>query len=184
MGKIYELLAARGAMKRLATARALLEEQTPLKMDCGKLCDGACCKDDETSENGMLLYPYEDRFYRKPIAGFAYRLCDDDTLFKGGKRLVCEGDCPREARPLRCRIFPLRIKIVEQPDHSLKAKAELEPAAWAVCPLCEQGMSALSQDFIAKTEQAGDEMLKQLDLAQALFREQDIIDQARQAFGL
>ena len=29
-------------------ARELLESLTPLKTDCGRLCEGACCKGDET----------------------------------------------------------------------------------------------------------------------------------------
>ena len=42
-------------------ARALLENATPLKGDCGRLCRAACCAGDE--ETGMLLFPGEETLY-------------------------------------------------------------------------------------------------------------------------
>lgn len=184
MGKLYGLLAARGAVKRLVKARELLENETPLKSDCGRICGAKCCQSDDTGENGMLLYPFEDRLYRKGIEGFTFELRDDDTLYKGGKRLICNGECPREFRPLKCRLFPLRISVKEAEDNSLKAEAALDPSAFAVCPLCEQGMQALSESFISAAEQAGGEMLKSLDITEALFREQEIINDTKSIFGL
>ncbi len=183
MGKLYRYLAARGAKKRLTEARRLLEDVTPLKRDCGRLCGGACCQSDESGQNGMLLYPFEESFYRKPIEGFDFRLVDDDTLTKGGKRLICEGSCPREHRPLKCRLFPLRLRVVTDDDGATAhCEAELEPAAWAVCPLCEQGVQALSQAFVAAAKQAGDELIRQTDLLEALYHEQEIIDETRKIF--
>ena len=111
MPVIMKLLGKPGALRALEEARAALGELTPLKRDCGRLCGAACCQPDETGLNGMLLFPFEESRYRRPIEGFSFRLVDDDTLFKGGKRLVCEGTCPREHRPLACRIFPLRLRI-------------------------------------------------------------------------
>ena len=99
------------ALKTLKEAYRIIGELTPLKMNCGKLCDAACCQNDGSGENGMLLFPYEEWFYRKPEDGFAFHLSEDDSLYKGGKRLVCEGSCPRVRRPLACRLFPLRIRL-------------------------------------------------------------------------
>ena len=94
MPVIMKLLSRRGALRALENARAALGDATPLKRDCGRLCGAACCQPDETGLNGMLLFPFEETYYRRPIEGFPFRLVDDDTLFKGGKRLVCEGTCP------------------------------------------------------------------------------------------
>lgn len=99
MPVIMKLLSRRGALRALENARKALGDATPLKRDCGRLCGAACCQPDETGLNGMLLFPFEETYYRRPIEGFPFRLVDDDTLFKGGKRLVCEGTCPRDTGP-------------------------------------------------------------------------------------
>lgn len=92
---------------------------TPLKVDCGQLCGGACCKGD--SKTGMLLFPGEE----SPL-----------TVVEGenGQRLaVCNGTCDRSSRPLSCRIFPFFPTISEN------GKIFVEPDLRAVrlCPLLE-----------------------------------------------
>ena len=42
----------------LNKAYELLERTTPLTSDCGKLCNGLCCKGD--GKTGMLLFPGEE----------------------------------------------------------------------------------------------------------------------------
>ncbi len=72
-------------------AKAIMGDATPLKKDCGLLCDKACCKGD--SETGMLLFPYEKTSL--------------SVTEKDGVRLcVCDGRCNRGDRPLSCMIFP------------------------------------------------------------------------------
>ena len=74
-----------------AEAERIIGDKTPLKKDCGRVCDGACCKGDE--ETGMLLFPFEESSLT--------------VKEKDGVRLaVCKGSCDREERPLSCRIFP------------------------------------------------------------------------------
>lgn len=157
-------------------ARELLRDLTPLKINCGRLCGGACCQDDETGENGMLLFPGEEALYAQPIEAFSFRLADDDTLFPGGKRLICQGRCPREHRPLACRLFPLRVRIQEG-----RAVAEIDPRSWCVCPLPEQGgLRAMSGAFIAAVERAGDILLSDPRQRAALENEQKQLDEMRQ----
>lgn len=80
-------------------AKAIMEDKTPLKKDCGLLCDKACCKGD--SETGMLLFPYENTTL--------------DVTEKEGVRLcVCKGDCNRNERPLSCMIFPFFPYITQE----------------------------------------------------------------------
>lgn len=96
-----------------------MDKLTPLKVDCGQLCSGACCKGDSCT--GMLLFPGED----SPL-----------TIINGehGERLaVCNGTCDRQSRPLSCRIFPFFPTISEN------GKIFVEPdlRAARLCPLIE-----------------------------------------------
>ena len=92
---------------------------TPLKVDCGQLCGGACCKGD--NRTGMLLFP-----------GEVSKL----TVIEGEHRerlAVCNGTCDRQSRPLSCRIFPFFPTISEN------GKIFVEPdlRASRLCPLIE-----------------------------------------------
>ena len=179
MRKLLGILAAPLLLRRVRKARELLENETPLRIDCGRLCEGACCRADESGENGMLLYPFEERLYRKPIDGFAFHLVDDDTLFKGGKRLVCEGTCPREHRPLACRIFPLRIRLqYDEMGAHTHAVAELDPRSRAVCPLpTEGGLQAMRPEFVQAVEAAGNALCGSVYMIEALDNEQKLVDE-------
>ena len=95
----------------------VMGDLTPLKADCGQLCDGACCKGDENT--GMRLFPHEESELRV--------IHTED----GGRLAVCEGTCDRCKRPLACRIFPFFPTIDE------KGKIFVEPDVRAsrLCPL-------------------------------------------------
>ena len=181
MGKLMSALAAPFALRRLRAARALLAQETPLKADCGRLCGCACCQPDETGENGMLLFPFEDRLYRRPIEGFAFTMVDDDRLFKGGKRLICQGSCPREHRPLACRMFPLRMHLtVDDAQATAHVTAELDPRAWAICPLLEAGgLRAMRREFAQAVEAAGNLLCANVYMLEALDNEQRQLDETR-----
>ena len=85
----------------------MLENVTPLTVDCGQLCDGACCAvTDEIT--GMYLFPGEKVMY-DPMPEWG-ELHDIDFTYDGGKSVdlfTCPGKCDRSLRPLSCRIFPL-----------------------------------------------------------------------------
>ena len=166
----------------LSEAREKLSALTPLKSNCGKLCGGACCQPspDDDGENGMLLLPYEETFYAEPIEGMPFHLADDDTLFEGGKRFICEGKCVREHRPLACRIFPLRMRVETQGE-AVSVVPEIDPRAWCVCPLLEMGgMRAMSQDFVNAVKEAGDILVQNPSMLEALLSEQRLLDEMRQ----
>ena len=91
-----------------AKAFRILDSYTPLRVDCGCLCNAACCKGD--GQTGMRLFPHEPTTL--PVI----------ELEDGGRLVVCDGTCNREERPLGCRIFPFfptvdaRKRIFVEPD--------------------------------------------------------------------
>lgn len=186
MGFFLDRILGPKTLKTVVAARELLAEETPLTRDCGGLCGRACCQADETGLNGMLLYPFEHKLYEKPIEGFAYTLHRDDTLYKGGYRLVCEGHCPREHRPLACRMFPLRTRLtLDEGTGETGCVAELDPRAWAVCPLLEAGgLRAMREGFAGAVGKAGKLMYANTYLLEAMLSEQRLLDEMRGLLGV
>ncbi len=140
------------ALSSVRAARALLSTLTPLKTDCGRLCAGACCQGDETT--GMLLFPGEEALYE--TCDFAQIVPADYAL--GGQRallLVCRGRCPREERPLSCRLFPLFLRF----GRDGQPRVRMDARARAVCPLTGYGLSALDPAFISAVREAYDLLL-------------------------
>ena len=134
-------------------ARELLESLTPLKTDCGRLCQGACCQGDEAT--GMLLFPGEEALYED--CTFARVVPTGFSL--GGtpaQLLVCDGRCDRKNRPLACRLFPLFLKFREDQPPVLRMDAR----ARAVCPLTDYGLKALDPEFRQAARRAYDLLLE------------------------
>ena len=134
-------------------ARELLESLTPLKTDCGRLCQGACCRGDEAT--GMLLFPGEEALY----ADCAFARVVPTGFSLGGtpaQLLVCDGRCDRKNRPLACRLFPLFLKFREDQTPVLR----MDTRARAVCPLTDYGMKALDPEFRQAARRAYDLLLE------------------------
>ena len=141
------------AITAVKAARELLKDLTPLKTDCGRLCQGACCQGDEGT--GMLLFPGEDALYA--ACDFARVTPADFTLGDQNAMLfVCNGSCPREDRPLACRLFPLFLAFLK----SGKTKVRMDTRAAHVCPLCDYGVIGLDEEFVAAARQAYDVLLE------------------------
>lgn len=127
----------------LKRARALLENVTPLKTDCGLACNGACCRPMEGEMTGMLLFPGEEAYYE---GREGYRMAETDH----GTLLICSGRCDRADRPLSCRLMPL-IPLIREDG----VKVATDFRAKTVCPLARQGKDALDPDFVAAVRQVG-----------------------------
>ena len=97
----------------------ILGDLTPLNVDCGVLCECACCKG-ETNQ-GMILFPYEES-----------NLNIINTEL-GDRLAVCNGTCDRNERPLACRIFPF-FPTVDEKDRIF---VEKDYRAQLLCPLLE-----------------------------------------------
>lgn len=127
-----------------------LDYITPLKVDCGKLCDNACCVvTDEIT--GMYLFPCEEVMY-SPMPEWG-KIYDTDFECESGKidLITCIGHCDREKRPLSCRIFPL-IPRVEK-DGSFKLV--MDPRGREMCPLCKaMRVDELDEEFVKAVEKA------------------------------
>ncbi len=116
---------------------------TPLKSDCGRLCNAVCCKGDD--DTGMLLFPGEEELYQND---------DCFTVTKtdyGMPLLLCRGMCQRDKRPLSCRIFPLALV---NKDGFMKVIAD--PRSRVMCPLYRQAANnRLDPAFVKAVKEAG-----------------------------
>ncbi len=128
-------------------AYKMLENVTPLDVDCGKACGKACCEGDE--ETGMYLFPYEEKILEN--AEFL-KIIQSDFEYKKGvyaSLALCTPPCDRSLRPLACRIFPLFPYITVQGD----LKIIMDPRANAMCPLARRlEVSDLNRRFVRRVE--------------------------------
>lgn len=131
----------------------LFDESTPLPVDCGQLCDAACCKGDDS---GMFLFPGEAAVYKllKP-EGFRIEMSDltyDDNGIKRRTPIIfCEGNCDRYVRPLSCRIFPLTPIL----NDDGKIEIITDPRAKSVCPLAKTlYMDEYDDSFVKSVKKA------------------------------
>lgn len=126
-------------------------DTTPLTVDCGKLCNKACCGDcstDDDDETGMYLFPGEKAlFLNHPN----YKVVSSDFCYgeKQADIVICKGPCERDSRPLSCRIFPLIPYYRKASGLSIVR----DPRAYSVCPLsAKEAYPYLNPAFIKKAE--------------------------------
>lgn len=151
--------------KEIERARELVKNLTPLKNDCGQFCGAACCQPDEDGQGGVTLFPGEEALYEGA----------DWAKIDGGV-LTCGGRCPRTARPLGCRIFPLTPRRKASGALSLG----VDRRAFAMCPLAPSGIRALDPAFVSAVREAlqiidetpeGREFLDRWIAGERIFRE-------------
>ena len=119
----------------------ILENETPLNFDCGKICNGKCCKGDENT--GMLLFPGEEKLIDKNII---------ITVAENGDKIaVCNGTCDRTKRPLSCRIYPF-FPLVKELGERKRVKIIFDLRA--DCPL-SSGEYEFNKDFLCLLKKVG-----------------------------
>jgi hypothetical protein len=123
----------------------VLEDETPLNFDCGKICDCKCCKGDENT--GMILFPGEEN------------LIDSNIKIKisqnGEKIAICNGSCDRNKRPLSCRIYPFFPLIKEfKGRRRVKIIFDLR----ADCPLINDEYK-YNKEFLRRLKRVGKTLL-------------------------
>ena len=137
------------AEKTIKKVYKILQNVTPLKSDCGKICDGECCKGD--SNTGMLLFPGEEKIL-KNVDGFTIK--EDGT---NRMLLICNGKCNRNYRPIACRVFPLFPLLYEDSIYVID-----DPRAKGICPLLRDEIK-FNKAFERKVGKAGILLTKNKD---------------------
>ena len=145
--------------------RRTLGRFTPLRADCGELCDRRCCSADE--QTGMLLFPGERTDL--PVQGDEKR-----------RVAVCAGTCERRNRPLSCRLFPF-LPVLENG----KVTVQLDRRAMGVCPLVEaSGHVRFSQRFLHRARRAGAQLFADEDCCRFLNEAAEEGEQTAQIFAI
>ena len=136
----------------IKTCYSLLRNITPLEFDCGKVCQGKCCKGD--NKTGMLLFPGEEGIVDTDMV--IYRNENGDSF------AVCDGSCDRNKRPLACRIYPL-FPVIK--NHNGEEYIETEFDIRADCPLLS-GDFKISRKFAGKVKRVGKYLLLNKETAE------------------
>lgn len=158
----------------LQKAREMLQNLTPLYTDCGKLCQGLCCRPIEGENTGMLLFPGEEDYYAS-LPGYTVR------AVPAGMLLTCAGTCRRDDRPLSCRLFPL-VPVLRADG----VKVAVDLRAKPVCPLARQGKSGLAPEFVEGVRAVGRLLAEDPEQRAFLARltsEQDDLRALKKQFG-
>lgn len=157
----------------------MLENVTPLTVDCGQLCDGACCAvTDEIT--GMYLFPGEKVMY-DPMPEWG-ELHDIDFTYDGGKSVdlfTCPGTCDRSLRPLSCRIFPL----VPYAKRGGELEIRMDIRGRGMCPLAT-AMNPCDLDalFVERVTMAMQLCMKVRDTREFIYSLSESIDQLKEDF--
>lgn len=126
-----KVLSKEEAMKKIyKKAYSIIGDLTPIKADCGKLCDKICCKGDENT--GMYLFPFEE--FMMENTEHWLKISKSDFNYANERYAdiaVCTKPCPRDKRPFSCRIFPL-VPYVSKDGNFLVV---MDKRANSMCPL-------------------------------------------------
>ena len=120
-----------------------LDNVTPLKTDCGRLCDKACCK----GEGEIWLLPDEEMLFRDKD-GFEIKYLDGEYNLKCTS--LCDDD--RSIRPFCCRIFPY-FPIVKKNGEYLSVRLITDPRGTSFCPMA-RGEAECERSFARAVRKA------------------------------
>jgi len=157
-------------------AYRLLEDVTPLLVDCGQLCSHACCVS-EDEEAGMYLYPGEASLYKTADAPWL-RIETSDFLYGPSDKktpiAICDGTCDRALRPLSCRIFPLIPYLKEDG----KPEIIIDPRAKAMCPLAKTfTLADFEPEFVRRVKLIFGVLLKNKDVREFVIEQSYVLDE-------
>lgn len=159
----------------------LFDHSTPLKLDCGRLCNSACCEGDES---GMYLFPGEENVQKILKSKWAkIEKSDFYYEYKGNKKnaplLVCDGECDRYERPLACRIFPLTPYVTKDG----RLEIIMDPRAKAICPISrELSADELDLKFVKNVKKAFVLLMKNEEFRAYMTSYSEYIDEYRRFF--
>ena len=148
----------------LLKAYEYMENVTPLRNDCGKLCSSKCCTGND--DDGMILFPGEEQIFEGK---------DGFTVYYeeryGLNAVRCNGNCERNSRPLSCRIFPYFIYL-----KSDDKKPAVLPDVRAVdfCPLLMESVK-LDKKFLRAMRITAAKLCEDAEMREYLKRMTEII---------
>lgn len=151
---------------------SILSNHTPLRGDCGRACNKACCEGDKDGD-GMYLFPGEEELY-SPVPQWA-AISETDFEYKEGcfvPLFSCDGVCDRSMRPLSCRIFPLTPYI----SASGALSVIVDPRANGMCPLSALYVSDFEPEFVSAVEKVGEELFKNSETKEFLYAFSRLLD--------
>ena len=138
-----------------------LYHKTPLGFyNCGRLCDGLCCRGDC---KGMWLYPGEEELF---VGKEGFEVCETEGNY-GYPMVICSGECDRAERPLACRVFPL-FPIVREVEGKLSFEVVYDPRA-NMCPLAEK-KEPLDPSFIKEVRKTARYLAKDKKILDYMLR--------------
>ncbi len=130
--------------------------RTPLPVDCGPLCSGACCRGGD--DRGMFVFPGERVLLER--AGEFYFPRGEEPF------VTCSGRCRRSRRPLACRIFPFLPVLAEG-----EVRVVPDPRGKRLCPLLAPGAAAYwDPEFLSAVREAFVPFLEVPELRETLCR--------------
>lgn len=164
----------------LLRAYNVLENVTPLKYDCGKLCGSLCCRNNaENGETlGMWLLPYERELLETICSGDSKTKYTFATAEDGTPTVSCNGKCRRQYRPFACRIYPFyaQIDVAENKIRVLK-----DPRAALSCPIAKINSHIRpTVEFIACVKKAVRELMKDVEIANDIISVSDFLSEIRE----
>lgn len=137
-------------------AYSFLETVTPLKSDCGKLCGSKCC--DGSENDGMWLFPHEAELFKDKNE---FKLIDCPENF-GYPKLICNGTCERNQRPLACRMFPLFPYVFKNGENEYIVRVMNDVRSQGYCPLTDSDF--LDRSFERAVRLAANSVLRVNDI--------------------
>lgn len=101
----------------------LLDSQALALVDCGTLCGKRCCcyNFPQDTGSGMELIPGEEGLFPLDagwhqwawLTGEIYDYPSEWGTDAGCYQIRCKEPCPREQRPVNCRLFPFQVYFSE-----------------------------------------------------------------------
>jgi hypothetical protein len=168
------------------TAYHILDKSTPLRTDCGRLCNQACCKSpnsDITGEDnfGMYLFPGEEAMFQDvsflQIEPVDFEMNDHRKILLA----TCNGQCNRRYRPLACRIFPLTPYLTKKDILTIP----IDPRATPICPLASDlDRAKLHPDFIKNVRKVCHMLINDPEIKEYIAGLSKIIDEYFKLAGL
>lgn len=146
-------------IKKWENLYRMMMDLTPLEVDCGSLCSKKCCST-RNARPGVCLFPGEEVMFEKEAGWFKIEEHPaGEEHFTGAKPLFlnCRGSCPREKRPLACRLFPLAPYL----DRQGRLEIIFDGDALFICPLVRlKGPEDLAPAFVEQVREVWLDLLK------------------------